>query len=145
MPWRTEPEIDEARQRYLAGQRAIEPDIEKGIYPLKDVTLNRADVESLLATHESGGMSGPVVWGDEKQQTLKGGDLRGANCTGLDLRGLPLACTQAGLSWEDWDSITVELREASRVRLNGANLVETNLQAAWLRGGRLERAIHCGS
>jgi hypothetical protein len=34
-PWRTEPEIDEERQRYLAERRAIQPDIEKGIYPIK--------------------------------------------------------------------------------------------------------------
>jgi len=36
-PWRTEPEIDEARQKYLFERRAIVPDIEKGIYPFKDM------------------------------------------------------------------------------------------------------------
>jgi len=30
-PWRTEPEIDDERQRYLAKRRAIQPDIEKGV------------------------------------------------------------------------------------------------------------------
>ncbi len=30
-PWRTEPEIDAERQKYLAERRAIVPDIEKGI------------------------------------------------------------------------------------------------------------------
>ncbi len=34
-PWRTEPEIDEERQKYLAERRAIIPDIKKGIYPFK--------------------------------------------------------------------------------------------------------------
>jgi hypothetical protein len=31
--WRTEPEIDAERQRYLAGRHAIVPDTEKGLYP----------------------------------------------------------------------------------------------------------------
>ena len=62
-PWRTEPEIDEERQKYLDGRRSIVPVIEKGIYPFKDIKLNRADVEWLLAIHENGG--GPVVWNDE--------------------------------------------------------------------------------
>src|SRR5258708_9682259 len=65
-PWRTEPEIDAQRQKYLAERRAIVPDIEKGIYPFKDVKLSRADVEWLLVTHENG--RGPVDWSDESQR-----------------------------------------------------------------------------
>src|SRR5947207_982956 len=57
-PWRTEPEIDAERQKYLDERRTVPPDINKGIYPFKDIKLNRADVEWLLATHESG--RGPV-------------------------------------------------------------------------------------
>jgi len=57
-PWRTEPEIDPERQAYLAERRAIKPDLEQGIYPFKDIKLNRADVEWLLATHMNG--RGPV-------------------------------------------------------------------------------------
>jgi hypothetical protein len=53
MPWRTEPEINRERQRYLAVRRAVEPDVEKGIYPFRDengsIELSRADVEWLLA------------------------------------------------------------------------------------------------
>src|SRR5579872_2064618 len=60
--WRTEPEIDAERQKYLAERRAIGPDIEKGIYPFRDIKLNRADVEWLLATHENG--RGPLHWSD---------------------------------------------------------------------------------
>src|SRR5437763_9987072 len=56
--WRTEPEIDEIRQKFLAERRSITPDIEQGIYPFKDIKLNRAEVEWLLATHENG--RGPV-------------------------------------------------------------------------------------
>jgi len=62
-PWRTEPEIDAQRQKYLAERRTIMPDFEKGIYPFKDIKLNRADVEWLLATHENG--LGPVDWNDK--------------------------------------------------------------------------------
>ena|SRR2546426_3085640 len=46
--WRTEPEIDEERQLYLAKRRVIVPSIEQGIYPFKDIKLTRADVEWLL-------------------------------------------------------------------------------------------------
>ncbi len=31
--WRTEPEIDGERQKYLAERRSITPDIKQGIYP----------------------------------------------------------------------------------------------------------------
>lgn len=51
-PWRTEPEIDAERQTYLAERRSIMPDIKQGIYQLKYIKLNRADVEWLLGTHE---------------------------------------------------------------------------------------------
>src|SRR5213082_3520040 len=69
-PWRTEPEIDAERQTYLAERRAITPDIRQGIYPFKAIEpkLTRADVEWLLATHESSSMRGPVDWEDERQQ-----------------------------------------------------------------------------
>lgn len=45
MSWRSEPEIDEQQQRYLAERRSIQPDIEQGIYPFKGIKLDRADVE----------------------------------------------------------------------------------------------------
>jgi len=35
LEWRTEPEIDVGRQKFLANRRSIIPDIEKGIYPFK--------------------------------------------------------------------------------------------------------------
>lgn len=59
--WRTEPEIDTERQAFLAERHRITPDVEQGIYPFKDVKLTRADVEWLLATHESEGIRGPVI------------------------------------------------------------------------------------
>src|SRR5712691_6631083 len=97
--WRTEPEIDAERQAYLAGCRAINPDLEEGIYPFKNIKLKRADIEWLLATHENGG--GPVDWHDEQQRGRKGIDLRGADLRQADLRHLPLAHMQGGLDWRE--------------------------------------------
>src|SRR5579883_808069 len=64
-PWRTEPEIDGERQKYLEERRSIKPDTLTGIYPFKGIRLSRADVEWLLATHDNG--RGPVNWGEESQ------------------------------------------------------------------------------
>src|SRR6266567_1161827 len=88
--WRTEPEIDAERQRYLAERQNIKPDIDQGIYSFKDIKLSRTDIEWLLATHESGGKIGPVGWSDESQRERQGLDLRGANLRRLNLSGLPL-------------------------------------------------------
>ena len=52
--WRTEPEIDTTRQKYLTERQKIIPDIAQEIYPFKDIKLNRADVEWLLATFDGG-------------------------------------------------------------------------------------------
>src|SRR5947209_8109603 len=91
-PWRTEPEIDEERQKLLTERRSILPDIKQGIYPFKDIKLSRADVEWLLTTHENG--SGPVDWSDVNQRKREGLDLRGADLSKADLSYLPLACIQ---------------------------------------------------
>jgi uncharacterized protein YjbI with pentapeptide repeats len=91
MPWRTEPDIDEQRQHYLAARRMVQPDIKQGLYPFKDIKLDRADIEWLLATHESG--RGPV--GREEQRP--GPDLRGANLRDANLSWLPLSCMLGGL------------------------------------------------
>jgi len=64
-PWRTEPEIHDKRQQYLAERRAIKADIEKGIYPFKNSKLDRADIEWLLATYEEG--KGPIDYHDPTQ------------------------------------------------------------------------------
>ncbi len=96
MPWRTEPEMDGDRKRYLAERRAIQPDIEKGVYPFKDVELDRADVEWLLETHESNGFTGPVDWDDGVQRKREGIDLRGGDLNGADLSGLPLRARREG-------------------------------------------------
>jgi hypothetical protein len=87
-PWLTEPEIDEERQEYLAERRSINPDIEQGIYPFKDIKLSRADIEWLLSTHENG--RGPIDWRDESQRTHTGLDLRGGDLCRVNLNYLPL-------------------------------------------------------
>src|SRR5438045_704102 len=94
-PWRTEPEIDAERQTYLVERRKIAPDFEQGIYPFKDIKLNRADVEWLLATHQHG--RGPVDWDDKNQREREGLDLRGADLRMVDLSNLPLAKVYGGV------------------------------------------------
>src|SRR6266581_3389190 len=64
--WRTELEIDEERQQFLADRRRIVPDTKQGIYPFKGIKLNRADIEWLLATHDNN--HGPIGWNDESQR-----------------------------------------------------------------------------
>jgi uncharacterized protein YjbI with pentapeptide repeats len=144
MPWRTEPEIGESRQQYLAERRATRPNINQGIYPFRDenggIRLNRADVEWLLATHESGGMRGPVNWSDETQAGRTGIDLRGANLQRTSLRGLPLARTIAGIDDPQSLSAAAEEQELAAAHLEDANLDDVHLERAFLTGVHLERA-----
>ncbi len=111
IPWRTEPEIDLERQKFLAERLAIKPDIKNGIYPFKAVKLTRADVEWLLANHEKG--HGPVDWSDEQQRERMGLDLRGAELRQMDLRNLPLTRMLGGLNREKWKRATRHGRSAS--------------------------------
>jgi len=108
--WRTEPEIDEERQKYLTERRTIVPDTVKGVSPFKGVKLSRADVEWLLATHENG--RGPIDWSDEGQRSRKGLDLRGAIFRGINLSALPLARLRGGLSQEELRTVSIVQREA---------------------------------
>src|SRR5436305_543980 len=88
-PWRTEPEIDAERQKYLAERRAIVPDIGQGIYPFKDIKLDRADVEWLLAKHQQ--LPREEDWWIYKRwQVRLGLNLQGANLCKVNLSGLPL-------------------------------------------------------
>jgi len=149
MPWRTEPEIDEQRQRYLAQRRAVQPDVEKSVYPFRDengsIRLTRADVEWLLATHRYGGIVGPVDWeaekGREASQRRLGVDLRGASLRDTDLSGLPLASIRGGLRADGRRGTSPEHRDKAGVRLEGAVLRGTHLENARLRGAHLERAV----
>lgn len=137
-PWRTEPEIDAERQKYLAGRREINPDIEQGIYPFKDIKLNRADVEWLLATHENG--RGPVDWSIESQRRRDGLDLRGAILTYVDLSHLPLACLCGGeyIKKYEWLSAKHTLSGVAGTRLDETDLSEAHLEGANLINAHLE-------
>jgi uncharacterized protein YjbI with pentapeptide repeats len=159
MPWRHEPAIDPARQRFLAERRAIQPDFPQGIYPFKDLALTRADVEWLLTTHEAEGKRGPVdasdlqamswmVWETyirDRRGHRIGLDLRGADLGGADLSGLPLARLRASLAPTERDSLNdprarQEALARARVRLTGANLRGTHLEQAVLLGAALDDA-----
>lgn len=142
-PWRIEAEINADRQAYLAKRLDIEPNIEEGIYPFKDVRLNRADVEWLLATHENG--QGPVDWGNRGLLEREGLDLRGADLQGANLRRLPLTAMIGGLDWDAWVSATIEQREAATTNLKGAKLSFARLERAVLRGTHLEKASLYGT
>src|SRR5438445_752738 len=135
--WRTEPEIDVERQKYLAERRAITPDIEQGIYSFKDIKLTRADVEWLLATHENG--RGPVFMREEGQYKRYGIDLRGAILDNIDLTRLPLARVRFGLNWDDWIPATPEQREMAGCRLKEANLSRAHLEGAYLNNTYMEK------
>jgi uncharacterized protein YjbI with pentapeptide repeats len=144
MPWRTEPAIDEERQRYLAERRALQPDIQRGIYPFKDIKLDRADVEWLLATHESGGMRGPVDWSTPKQRGREGLDLRGVDLREADLSRLPLACLRASLRLSELDFTTaahpdLEIPPSFEVT-EGLRAAAAHLEKARLDGAHLEDA-----
>lgn len=142
-PWRTEPEIDEERQKYLEERRSINPDILTGIYPFKGIRLSRADVEWLLATHDNG--RGPVSWREESQNARdlsyvrKGLDLRGANLRAVDLTYLPLARLLGGDAGERGQKTDAE-HEAEAVHLEKARLSHAHLEGAYLSYACLEKA-----
>ncbi len=136
-PWRTEPEVDADRQAYLTHRLAIRPDLEEGVYPFRDVKLDRADVEWLLTNHEDG--RGPVDWRDPQQRDRLGIDLRGADLRGANLHGLPLSHMLGGLNWRERDR-TPERREMAAVHLEGAVLSGAHLERAELYMAYLERA-----
>jgi uncharacterized protein YjbI with pentapeptide repeats len=131
--WRIEPEIPPERQTLLAERRAVAPDVRANAYPFAGMSLTRADVEWLLATHEHG--CGPVIWDDPAQRKRIGLDLRGADLQGVNLRGLPLARLLGGLA-----GATAEQIAAAAIRLERSDLREAQLQGADLRGARLDFA-----
>jgi uncharacterized protein YjbI with pentapeptide repeats len=136
--WRTEPEIDAERQKYLIECRSIKPDIEKGIYPFKDIKLSRADVEWLLATHENG--RGPVDWDDVNQRDREGLDLRGANLSQTNLSKLPMARLRGGLLLSEWENATSEQIETAAIHLEESNLKEIHIERGTLIGAYMKKA-----
>lgn len=148
--WRTEPEIDEKRQRFLAERRAVKPDIEMGIYPFRNergpIKLTRADVEWLLATHvhEGDGIVGPIVWSEERRKPPEerrwGLDVRGADLSDLKLDGLPLSRLRAGLTIPEGTGTTRRKRRLAVPTLRNSDLVGAHLEGAHLSRVHLEGA-----
>jgi uncharacterized protein YjbI with pentapeptide repeats len=116
----------------------ITADIQRGIYPFKDVQVTHADVEWLLAAHEEG--RGPIDWSDPEQREREGIDLRGADLRQVDLRGLPLARVRGGLTREEWVAATLDQRAQAGIHLERADLSESHLEGALLRGAFLQGA-----
>src|SRR6266849_4661513 len=141
--WRTEPGIDTERQKFLIECLAITPDMQRSIYPYKDVKPTRADIEWLLITHEGG--RGPVDWNDVQQRSRIGLDLRGADLRQVDLRNLPLTRMRSGLTREEWNLTTLEQRYMAGVHLQGANLSQAHLEGAVLQGAHLDGATLRGT
>ena len=135
-PWRTEPEIDIARQQQLRRCLATVPDITRGIYPFKGMKLSRADIEWLLETLENAWNS---TTGSDEKQNAPGLDLRGADLRYVDLHALPLAHMRGSLTRTEWDQATEEQRAAAAVLLTGADLSEAHLEQALLIGAHLEK------
>jgi uncharacterized protein YjbI with pentapeptide repeats len=138
-PWRTEPEIDEERQKHLAEHREIKPNIKLGVYPFKGIKLHRADIEWLLSTHDNN--RGHVNWDDENEREREGIDFRGANLGQLDLSYLPLTRMRGGLDGEDWDKATKTQTMMAAVIMKNADLHEVHMEGAILRKARLEQTF----
>ena len=141
-PWRREPEIDEERQRFLAERRNITPDLEKDIYPFKDMKLDRADVEWLLATHENG--RGPIDWSDESQRGRFGLDLRGADLRDASLSNLPLACmgrVESEIAEEFDMKFHLDRNDAATMHLEGVHLSGAHLENADFTKANLEKVF----
>lgn len=135
--WRREPEIRLVRQRELAERRALQVDLKAGIYPFASMTLARADIEWLLATHDGG--VGPVDWHNAEEQARKGLDLRGAVVlAGTNLRGLPLARLRGCLLPGERQVLTEQQSLKARLCLKGVHLRKVHLEGADLREAHLE-------
>ncbi len=140
-PWRTQPEIDDARQRQLRERLAAPVNIEQGEYPFAGMALTRADVEWLLATHDDG--RGPVIWADEPIRATGWGvkldgvrwglDLRGALLAGADLSGLPLARTRCNLTDSELFNLPFASQKPAAAKA-GADLKRVDLRGAHLEG-----------
>lgn len=141
--WHMSAPISPDRAQELQARLHIVVDPMQSVFPFKDVTLTRADIEWLLIHHDGG--RGPIDWSDPAQRSRQGLDLRGAWLCGEDLSSLPLARLIGGLSTEERllaskDAREKELRDAAGVHMEGANLTDTHLEGAILRSAHLEGA-----
>src|SRR6266702_3980089 len=137
-PWRTEPEIDIERQQYLDEHLTIK-EREWERYPFKDIILDRADVEWLLANLSAAYLHDAYLYNAHLEDAylseaqLNRADLRAAHLEGADL-------SEACLESADLSEAHLEL-----TNLKGASLERTNLRAAHLEGTDLSGAHLEGS
>lgn len=145
MSWRTEPEIDAQRQRFLhhCRTRISVTDADGNTFPFRDdqqgIKLTRADVEWLLVTHESL----PVDWTDRAQRLLHGVNINGAILDGENLAHLPLAraaMRQVRLIGAKLESAHLEGATLVEANLNGADLSRAHLEGADVRAASLRGA-----
>src|SRR6266566_1431841 len=139
-PWRTEPEIDIERQQYLDEHLTIK-EREWERYPFKDIILDRADVEWLLANYNDErrftGQSYQLL------QKRNGLDLRGADLRKVDLHDLPLKGVDlynAHLEETDLREVHLERANLSAAYLHDAYLYNAHLEDAYLSEAQLNRA-----
>jgi uncharacterized protein YjbI with pentapeptide repeats len=124
----TEPEISLERQEELKQCLKPIPDSIQGLYPFRGMKLDRADVEWLSATHDSG--RDPVDWVNEPDSGLTGLDLRGADLRQADLHHLPLNRLRGGFTMMEYRVATVEQRRMAVVLMEEANLFGAQLERA---------------
>ena len=139
-PWRTEPEIDVGRQQYLEEHLTVK-EREWERYPFKDIVLDRADVEWLLANYADGRR-----FAEQSYQLLhkrSGLDLRGVDLRKVDLHGLPLQGVDlynAHLEGTDLREVHLERANLSAAYLQDAFLYNAYLEDAYLSEAHLEGA-----
>lgn len=148
MSWRTEPEIPEIRQCYLAQRQEVPTDVFHGVYAFRDergpIALTRADVEWLIVhgvrSHDTG------LRRINKDGTVQdsGLDLRGADLRSVNLRELPLARLVGGLAPDLVAAFAVEYQESiqqlAAIMLDGADLGSAHLEESILTSAQLNRA-----
>jgi len=144
-PWRTEPEINAARQGQLSVALGVTVDIEGAVFPFKGMRLSRADVEWLLAENaqvaESKHDLSLAKAGSEPSPEERGLDLRGADLSQVNLSGLPLMRLRGGLSIEESRHTTIEQNKAVAVNLTQADLSRAQLQGGLLGWATLDKAV----
>lgn len=124
-PWRTEPLISSERQAELEERRKVRPKAAARRFPFSGMRLSRADVEWLLATHQSGRK--PIDPDDLSQRRRHGIDLRMADVSGVDLSGLSLIHL-----WGAADRSFLSSRREHAARMRSTRLVGADLRGATL-------------
>lgn len=148
-PWRTEPEIDEERQKYLEKYLTVIQDEELegdpfdhiviGRTDIEQITLSRADIEWLLASSRDGPRSGESS--NEQLQKHYCLDLQGVVLRQVDLRGFPLGrvnLAEARLEGARLSGVNLENAVLIAAHLEGATLIEAHLEGARISDAILE-------